>query len=94
MNALIKNISTTGSASDEAVDVAIYGSLTRILESHIPIEKRLGVFQLMTRTAARDLERRRQQYVVDLNQIADNVGLVPIIGTTTVAEVIAAEFGR
>jgi hypothetical protein len=94
MNAPIKNITTTSSASDEDIDRAVYGSLTRILESHIPIENRLGVLQLMARTSAREVERRRQQYMVDLNWVAANVGLVSILGATTVAEVIAAEFGR
>jgi hypothetical protein len=75
----------------EDLDVRIYASLCRVLEQ-APIENKLRVFGLMARTAASEISERRQQYIDDLWSVAEEVGLVRLLGATDVQNALASAF--
>ena len=75
----------------EEVDVAMYASLTRVLE-HAPVQNRLRIFGMMARIAVDDLIGRRQQYVDDLWDVARETGLIDLLGATTVQAALSVEF--
>ena len=77
----------------EQFDIAMYASLMRVL-LQAPVENRLAVFAMMARMAADDLIERRQQYVDDLWDVAEETGLVRLLGITAVQEVLSVEFQR
>ena len=72
----------TNSADDRA-QVAMYASLTRVIEG-APIQNKLAVFGLMAKTAADEAAILRQQYIDDLWSVAGDVGLVRLLGTSAV----------
>jgi hypothetical protein len=75
----------------EELDVRIYASLCRVLEQ-APIENKLRVFGLMARTAASEISERRQQYIDDLWSVAEEVGLVSLLGATDVRNELTSAF--
>jgi hypothetical protein len=77
--------------SREELDVRIYASLCRVLEQ-APIENKLRVFGLMARTAASEISERRQQYIDDLWSVAEEVGLVRLLGATDVHNALTSAF--
>jgi hypothetical protein len=77
--------------ADDRAQVAMYASLTRVIEG-APVENKLAVFCLMARTAAADTAVYRQQIMNDLWHLADDLGLVTLVGATTVQASIAAAF--
>jgi hypothetical protein len=77
--------------ADDRAQVAMYASLTRVIEG-APVENKLAVFGLMARTAAADTAVYRQQMIDDLWFVADDLGLVTLVGATTVQATIAAAF--
>jgi hypothetical protein len=72
-------------------EAAIYASLSRVLIS-APIENRLAVYGLMAKMAVADIAAIRQQFIDDLWFVADDVGLVALIGTTSVQAALAIAF--
>jgi hypothetical protein len=78
---------------EEDIDAAVFASIRRILEGHIPAENKLKVFRLGVLTAVRNIERLIQQYQADLRQFADDTGLITTFGPTMVEEVIRTGFG-
>jgi hypothetical protein len=76
----------------EVLDIAVYASLTRVLEQ-CPIQNRLAVFQLMARVAAAELAEREQQYIDDLWDVARDTGLINLLGEATVGAALSVEFG-
>lgn len=81
------------SPDPDDLDVAVYASLVRVLES-VSIERKLGVFHLMARTAAAQAEARRQQMIDDLWSIAEQIGLVDRLGAVDVRATLAMAFAR
>jgi hypothetical protein len=77
---------------DDEFEVRMYSSLFRILEQ-APIEKKLHVFRLVANFASEQIEARRQQVADDLWAIADNAGLIRLLGKTDVGAALATEFG-
>lgn len=77
--------------SREDLDVRIYASLCRVLEQ-APIENKLRVFGLMARYAADEISERRQQYIDDLWWVAEEVGLVRLLGATDLHNALASAF--
>jgi hypothetical protein len=71
--------------------VAIYASLCRVIEC-APIQNKLGVFGMMARTAAADASTFRQQVIDDLWLVAGDLGLVALVGVTSVQEVFSTAF--
>jgi hypothetical protein len=80
----------TNSADDRA-RVAMYASLTRVIEG-APIQNKLAVFGLMAKTAADEAAILRQQYIDDLWSVAGDVGLVRLLGTASVQGALAVAF--
>jgi hypothetical protein len=72
-------------------DVRIYASLCRVLEQ-APIENKLRVFGLMAHYAADEISERRQQYIDDLWWVAEEVGLVRLLGVTDVQNALSDAF--
>jgi hypothetical protein len=77
--------------ADDRAQVAMYASLTRVIEG-APVENKLAVFCLMARTAAADTALYRQQMVDDLWHLADDLGLVTLVGANNVQAAIAVAF--
>jgi hypothetical protein len=77
--------------ADDRAQVAMYASLTCVIEG-APVENKLAVFGLMARTAAADTAVYRQQMIDDLWFVADDLGLVTLVGATNVQAAIAAAF--
>jgi hypothetical protein len=75
----------------DELDARVYASLTRVLQ-RTGIEKKLPVFTLMARTAADNIAARRQQYIDDLWSVAEEVGLVSLLGATDVRNELATAF--
>jgi hypothetical protein len=71
--------------------VAIYASLCRVIEC-ASIQNKLGVFGMMARTAAADASTFRQQVIDDLWLVAGDLGLVALVGVTSVQEVLSTAF--
>jgi hypothetical protein len=78
-------------APQSDVAVAEYASLTRALEQ-APIKNRGHVFLLVASCAAADVDVFRQDTIDGLWEIAFGTGLVPLIGTTSIADTIARAF--
>ena len=72
---------------EDEIEAQVYASLFRALEC-APVEKRLPIFRLAARVAAAHLEARRQQAIDDLHTIADEVGLIRLLGATAVQDAI------
>jgi hypothetical protein len=72
--------------------VRSYASLVRVLEA-APLHNKLPVFGLIARTAAADTVAIRQQYVDDVWWLAEQTGLVTLLGTVPVQDVLASAFG-
>jgi hypothetical protein len=85
------NITWPADFADDRAQIAIYASLTRVIEG-APVENKLAVFGLMARTAAADAAVYRQQMIDGLWFVADDLGLVTLVGTTTVQAALAAAF--
>jgi hypothetical protein len=77
--------------ADDRAQVAMYASLCRVIEG-APVENKLAVFGLMARTAAADTAVYRQQMIDDLWFVADDLGLVTLVGATSVQAALAAAF--
>jgi hypothetical protein len=77
--------------ADDRALVLLYQSLTRAIEG-APTQNKLPAFGLMAKTAANDAAALRQQYIDDLWLVADNVGLVRLLGTASVQEALAVAF--
>jgi hypothetical protein len=69
----------------------VFASWTRVLAS-APIENRPKLLAMMSRDARVYADSVRQQTFDDLWTIAEQLGLVRLIGTTSVQEAIAAGF--
>ena len=87
------NINQQADFADDRAQVAMYASLSRVIES-APIENKMRVFRLMAKTAAADTAAYRQQMIDDLWFVADDLGLVTLVGTTNVQAAIAVAFDR
>jgi hypothetical protein len=77
----------------EQLDVAMYASLTRVLEQ-APIENKLAVLGIMVRMAVTDLDARRQAYVDDLWDVARNTGLIDLLGVPAVQAALSIGLDR
>jgi hypothetical protein len=77
--------------ADERAQVAMYASLSRIIES-APVENKMRVFGLMAQTAAADAAAYRQQMIDDLWFVAADLGLVAMIGTAMVQNTLVIAF--
>ena len=75
----------------DRAQVAIYASLCRVIEG-APVQNKLVVFGMMARAAAADVSAVRQQAIDDLWFVADNLGLVALVGVTSVQEALATAF--
>jgi hypothetical protein len=74
-------------------ETATFASLIRVLECG-PIENKVAVFGLICRTAAAGADARRQQYIDDCWWLAEQLGLVTLVGTVTVQDVLSTAFNR
>jgi hypothetical protein len=77
--------------TQDDLDVAKYASLCRVLEQ-APIENRSRVFGLMAGCAAADVLAFRQNMIDGLWEVAVEIGLVQLMGTTSTQEAIASAF--
>jgi hypothetical protein len=75
----------------EDVNAATHASLCRCIEN-APVENKLKLFHLMSRTAADELKQRKQQVVDDLWFVANVVGLVDLLGVTSVQHAMSLAF--
>jgi hypothetical protein len=75
----------------DRAQVAMYASLCRVIES-APVQNKLVVFGMMARTAAGDAAARRQHLIDGLWFVAEDLGLVALVGVTSVQEVLATAF--
>jgi hypothetical protein len=75
----------------EELNGRIHASLMRVLEQ-APIENRLAVFGLMAKSAAKEVAARKQQVVDDLWFVANAVGLVDLLGVTSVQHSMSLAF--
>jgi hypothetical protein len=91
MEASTETIACPDGFADERAQVATYASLSRIIES-APVENKMRVFGLMAKTAAADAAAYRQQMIEDLWYVAGDVGLVTMLGTTSVQATLARAF--
>jgi hypothetical protein len=91
MQASTETIACPDGFADERAQVAMYASLCRIIEV-APIENKMRVFGLMAQTAAADAAAYRQQMIEDLWYVAGDVGLVTMLGTTSVQATLARAF--
>lgn len=91
MKASTETIACPDGFADERAQVAMYASLSRIIES-APVENKMRVFGLMAKTAAADAAVYRQQMIEDLWYVAGDVGLVTMLGTTSVQATLARAF--
>lgn len=79
--------------TEDDLAVALYASLTRVLEQ-APIENKIGVFSLMARSAAAEAIAFRQTQVDLLWHVAVGIGLPNLIGTATVQDALASAFSE
>jgi len=91
MKASTETIACPDGFADERAQVAMYASLSRVIEV-APIENKMRVFGLMAQTAAADAAAYRQQMIEDLWYVAGDVGLVTMLGTTSVQATLARAF--
>jgi hypothetical protein len=75
----------------DRAQVALYGGLCRVIEG-APVQNKLAVFGMMARTAAEEASAFRQQVIDDLWLVADGLGLVALVGVTSVQDVLATAF--
>jgi hypothetical protein len=75
----------------EEIHGRIHASLMRVLEQ-APIENRLAVFALMAKSAAKEVAARKQQIVDDLWFVANAVGLIDLLGVTSVQAAMSLAF--
>jgi hypothetical protein len=71
--------------------VAMCASLRRVTES-APVQNKLTVFRMMARETAAHSAAHRQQMIDDLWFVAEGLGLVALVGITSVQEVLATAF--
>ena len=86
------NITCPADFADDRAQVAMYASLCRVLEG-APAENKLPVFGLMARTAAADTAAYRQQMIDGLWFVADDLGLVDLLGVVAVQDALLVAFG-
>jgi hypothetical protein len=77
----------------EDIDVATIASLVRTIE-RAPVQNRLPIFAMMTRMVVADLNASRQRAIDDLRDLARDVGLIDLLGATTVETALAVEFEK
>jgi hypothetical protein len=87
------NITWPADFADDQAQVAMYASLSRALEG-APIENKLRVFGLMAQTAAADTAAYRQQMIDGLWFVADDLGLVDLLGVVVVQDALLVAFDR
>ena len=87
MNAPLKQTTST----EDEVAIAVAASICRALEQ-APLERKLPIFTLLVRSAADEIAARRQQSVDGLWWVAEQVGLVKLLGTTAVQEALNIGF--
>jgi hypothetical protein len=73
------------------LDVCMHASLSRVMAT-APIERKLAVFRLMAVVARMSIAERRQQAVDDLWTIAEESGLVDLLGANWVQRALASGF--
>jgi hypothetical protein len=89
---LVPGYATADIEADRA-QVAFYASLCRVIEG-VPAQNRLPLFGVMAKTAAADTSAFRQQAIDDLWVVAEDLGLVALVGVTSVQDVLAAAFAE
>jgi hypothetical protein len=77
----------------EDVNAATHASLCRCIEN-APVENKLKLFHLMSRTAADELKQRKLQFIDDLWFVAEELGLVRTFGITALQESLSDAFER
>jgi hypothetical protein len=78
---------------DIQVDISVYSSLFRVIES-APIERKPALFSLLCKSAAGEIATRRQQAIDDLHQAACDIGLDRLIGVSAVQDFIGCAFAQ
>ena len=91
MTASTETIACRDGFADERAQVAMYASLSRVIEG-APVPNKLPAFGLMAKTAANEAAALRQQYIDDLWLVAGDVGLVRLLGTASVQGALAVAF--
>jgi hypothetical protein len=91
MKASTETIACPDGFADERAQVAMYASLSRIIES-APVENKMRVFGLMAQTAAADTAAYRQHMIDDLWHVAEDIGLIAVTGTAAVQNTLAIAF--
>jgi hypothetical protein len=81
----------SNSSKEEDVAVRVYASFVRVLEQ-VPADRKLGVYMLMARSGAADVDTFRQAQVDSLWHVADAIGLVRLIGTSSIQDALASAF--
>jgi hypothetical protein len=78
-------------SSDDQVEMA-FASWVRIIEG-APIQNRSSLLAMMARDAREWADIKRQQAMQDLYAVAEQVGLVTLLGRTHVTTTILEVFG-
>jgi hypothetical protein len=73
------------------IETRMFAALTRVLEQ-APIERKLGVLTLIGREAAACANIRRQRLFDDCQWLAEQTGLIAIVGAVTVTDTLMAAF--
>jgi hypothetical protein len=81
----------TRPADDFDPVAAVFASWTRALIGARP-ENKLTIFHEMARDAAVYVDAERQAAIDGMQMIAEEVGLIALVGTTTVHAALAAAF--
>jgi hypothetical protein len=77
---------------EDEFETRTYASLFRCVE-FAPIEKRLQIFHLAARFAAGQIALRRQRAIDGLQLVAEESGLVRLLGVPAVQDVLTLAFG-
>jgi hypothetical protein len=77
----------------EATNEGLHAALCRSIEN-APVENKLKLFHLLSRTAADELKQRKLQFIDDLWFVAEELGLVRTFGITALQESLSDAFER
>jgi hypothetical protein len=91
MKASTETIACRDGFADERAQVAMYASLSRVIEG-APVENKMRVFAMIARTTAADTAAYRQQMIDDLWYVAEDIGLIAMTGTAAVQNTLVVAF--